>query len=74
MMQIICPTTGRPCEVTGCMGHCVPKLPQPGFGNMGWQCPKCGRGNSPFVAQCPCGPAYTMTYSTGSSGDKHEQG
>jgi hypothetical protein len=56
----ICPNTGRACEVTGCMG-CVPTLPRPTWTapNMGWQCPKCGRGNAPFVAQCVCGPAYT---------------
>lgn len=22
----------------------------------GWRCPNCGRGNSPSVAQCVCGP------------------
>jgi hypothetical protein len=33
--------------------------------NMGWQCPKCGRGNAPFVQQCPCGPAYITWGSAG---------
>ena len=22
----------------------------------GWRCPKCGRGNAPWNATCPCGP------------------
>lgn len=22
--------------------------------NPGWLCPACGRGNAPWVAQCPC--------------------
>ena len=31
---------------------CVPTMPQPS--KVGWECPKCGRGNAPFVSQCPC--------------------
>lgn len=36
----------------------VAATPNHQWPNMGWQCPKCGRGNAPFVHQCPCGPAY----------------
>lgn len=28
---------------------------------LGWQCPNCGQGNAPFVAQCPCGPQVKVT-------------
>ena len=51
-----CPNTGLVC--TMCHTPC-----HPGYytaPNMGWQCPKCGRGNAPFVHQCPCGPAYNI--------------
>ena len=27
------------------------------FPNYGWICPKCGRGNAPSTATCPCGPS-----------------
>ncbi|VVB53248.1 Uncharacterised protein [uncultured archaeon] len=27
-----------------------PEYPQ----NLGWKCPVCGRGNSPFTTTCPC--------------------
>ena len=30
----------------------------------GWLCPKCGRGNSPYSATCPCGPDVTYTAGT----------
>jgi hypothetical protein len=26
------------------------------FGMIGWICPVCGRGNSPFSSSCPCKP------------------
>lgn len=26
------------------------------FGQNGWICPVCGRGNSPFTSTCPCKP------------------
>ena len=32
-------------------------LPSRCHHQLGWQCPKCGRGNAPFVHQCPCGPS-----------------
>ena len=41
----------------------------PQHGNAGWICPKCGRVNAPWVAQCPCtnnwsapGVPYTPYY------------
>lgn len=30
------------------------KPPEPTQGTSGWRCPVCGRGNAPFVSQCPC--------------------
>ena len=32
---------------------------------LGWQCPKCGRGNAPWVASCVCGPTIKSWPSTG---------
>ena len=30
-------------------------IPAPVYtGPVGWKCPVCGRGNAPFVSQCPC--------------------
>ena len=30
------------------------------FGNYGWICPICGRGNSPFTTTCICRPLNTQ--------------
>ena len=30
------------------------------FGNYGWICPVCGRGNSPFTTTCICRPVNTQ--------------
>ena len=58
-------TAGMCCGKAWVIGH--PRCPNCPFTvplqtwtapNMGWQCPKCGRGNAPFVHQCPCGPSY----------------
>lgn len=34
--------------------HLCPGPPQRPVGGAGWLCPACGKGNAPFVAQCPC--------------------
>jgi len=33
----------------------LPEHPIPA-GAIGWTCPRCGRGNSPFSSSCPCVP------------------
>ena len=49
------------------------------FGNYGWICPVCGRGNSPYTSTCPCKPwvanwevtctpTYKTTFATSTTG------
>ena len=66
-------TAGNCCGKAWVLGtvrcqNCPLTLPQPPWTspNVGWQCPKCGRGNAPFVHTCPCGPAYQTWASSGS--------
>jgi hypothetical protein len=37
-------------------------------GPLGWICPKCGRGNAPWVGTCPCGPIISTTGSNNTGG------
>ena len=30
------------------------------YARLGWLCPKCGRGNAPSTASCPCVPAPVL--------------
>jgi len=60
-----CPVTGTECGLTGCVdGRCSLQyqnallLPH----QLGWQCPKCGRGNAPWQPTCPCGPTSMQCY------------
>ena len=70
-----CPKTGRDCELTGCpgLGCMLQGEPQPqpmpplSPHQQGWQCPKCGRGNAPFVHSCPCGPIVRIENTCGTS-------
>lgn len=42
---------------------CLLCKPQNLSGLMGWLCPACGRGNSPFSTTCPCKPwPLNITY------------
>lgn len=34
------------------------------FGNQGWTCPVCGKGNAPWMSQCPCDPYGSSTTTT----------
>jgi hypothetical protein len=36
-----------------------PPVP-PAGGMMGWICPRCGKGNSPFSSTCPCITTYPV--------------
>ena len=45
-------------------------------GLMGWICPKCGRGLSPYTDYCPCSVSLEITYGTNLTDNKisqHEQ-
>ena len=66
-----CPVNHRECESTGCVNRCMlepfttpPNLPPH---QLGWQCPKCGRGNAPWKPSCECGPNIAITISDGSA-------
>ena len=39
----------------------------PKGGMMGWICPKCGKGLSPFVGVCPCSISTEATWTTNST-------
>lgn len=43
-----CTTCGKTDEAIDSCETCKPK------GMLGWVCPVCGRGNSPFSSFCPC--------------------
>ena len=57
-------TSGSPNECSECKskvirisGESKEKVKDPAiFGNYGWVCPVCGRGNSPYTLSCPCQP------------------
>ena len=52
-----CLTCGKTDEAMDECEKCNPK------GMLGWICPVCGRGNSPFSSLCPCKsfPTYPIT-------------
>jgi DNA-directed RNA polymerase subunit RPC12/RpoP len=63
---MICPNTGYTCN--DCTAPCAPKpkpIPALPPHQQGWQCPKCGRGNAPWNATCPCGPEFHVITTTG---------
>jgi len=40
----------------------------------GWRCPVCGRGNAPFVMQCPCRPTTLGDGPAAGAGPDAKQG
>lgn len=34
----------------------LPEFPSKPYPQVGWTCPRCGRGNAPSTATCPCIP------------------
>lgn len=63
--ECCCPAWGSPrcndCPYTMPAFRDQPALPPP---QLGWQCPKCGRGNAPWVSSCQCGPNTTASFSS----------
>ena len=56
-------TDSARCPVCGCLmngGTHIPGCYVAGWGrplsNPGWQCPRCGAGNAPWVTRCDCVP------------------
>lgn len=61
-----CPFCGMEHTSTACPGsHFVPIAQVAPMNNPGWQCPKCGATNAPWVARC-CGPSIRLDYSSDS--------
>lgn len=44
-----------------------PNLPAVPPHQLGWRCPSCGRGNAPWLATCPCGPATFIASGSGTT-------
>lgn len=50
----VSPTTAGTCPNCPNQIDITPLSGPPTLPNQGWLCPACGRGNAPFVMQCPC--------------------
>jgi len=58
--------TGDPYLNQGIWYRPWPQLPA----GLGWICPACGKGNAPWVQQCPCEgqQKFTITWTNASEG------
>lgn len=60
---LTCPSCGQPILTTVNGTHACVSPSEP-LRAQGWVCPVCGKGNAPFVAQCPCQGRGTVSTTT----------
>lgn len=61
---VVCQKCGLSMTICCCSTGIKPVQDTTPFYAYGWLCPRCGRGNAPFLSTCPCIPIkYDVTCS-----------